>query len=378
MLHPGGVNDEERYRVAMLDWLACATRGRSERAAVAAARAGDGLLDRVAAAATAGHVLDFDDTWTPGLAHLSAPTAPAALVLAADAGLTVGVALRAYATGFDAMAALARASHPSLYDAGRHPTAVSGAVGAAVAAATVLGFGEEIADTAAALALLGAGGQLAAFGTDGKSLQVGMAASTGVQAALLAAGGARVPEDALPRFAAPLGARWATPGAEPAVRRNWIKAYPCCLQTHTAIEAALIARPIERPVTLTVHPIARAAAAVDLPQNGLEAKFSLPYLVAFALERGAPKVDDFAAVAPVRSSRIAVAVDANLGEQEAVLHAGDAEVARVAFALGSPQRPMNAEQLAHKVHELAGDRLDGVLDDPDRPAAKVLEAAGLP
>ena len=126
MLHPGGVNDDERYRVAMLDWLACATRGRSERAAVAAARAGDGLLDRVAAAATAGHVLDFDDTWTPGLAHLSAPTAPAALVLAADAGLTVGVALRAYATGYEAMAALARASHPSLYDAGRHPTAVSG------------------------------------------------------------------------------------------------------------------------------------------------------------------------------------------------------------------------------------------------------------
>jgi 2-methylcitrate dehydratase PrpD len=161
------------------------------------------------------------------------------------------------------------------------------------------------------------------------------------------------------------------------VRRNWIKAYPCCLQTHTSIEAALIARPIERPVTLTVHPLARAAAAVDLPQNGLEAKFSLPYLVAFALERGAPNVDDFAAVAPVRSSRIAVAVDANLGEQEAVLHAGDAEVARVEVALGSPQRPMNAEQLAHKVHELAGDQLDGVLDDPDRPAAEVLEAAGL-
>ena len=38
---------------------------------------------------------------------------------------------------------------------------------------------------------------------------------------------------------------------------------------------------------------------------------------------------------------------------------------------------MNAEQLAHKVGELAGDRLDGVLDDPDRPAAEVLEAAGL-
>ena len=372
------MTDDERYRIAMVDWLACAARGRSERAAVAAARAGDGLLDRVAAAATAGHVLDYDDTWTPGLAHLSAPTAPAALVVAADARLSVGVALRAYAVGFEAMAALTRASHPALYEAGRHPTAVSGTVGAAVAAAAVLGFGEEVSDTAAALGLLGAGGLLAAFGSDGKSLQVGMAAAGGVQAAMLAAGGARVPEDALKRYADALGARWATPGAEPAVRRNWIKAYPCCLQTHTAIEAALIARPIESPVTLTVHPLARAAAAVDLPQDGLEAKFSLPYLVAFVLERGAPGVDDFTEVAPVRSSRVAVAVDPNLGEQEAVLRAGEAEVARVEVALGSPQRPMTAEQLAAKVHDLAGDRLDGVLDDPERPAAEVLDAAGLP
>ena len=38
---------------------------------------------------------------------------------------------------------------------------------------------------------------------------------------------------------------------------------------------------------------------------------------------------------------------------------------------------MTAEQLAAKVHDLAGDRLDGVLDDPERPAAEVLDAAGL-
>src|SRR5262249_7670693 len=154
-----------------------------------------------------------------------------------------------------------------------------------------------------------------------------------VHAALLAAGGAQVHDDGPARYAPALGLRWAVPGDDPAVRTNWIKAYPCCLQTHTAIEAALIARPIEMPVTLTVHPIARAAAAVDLPATGLEAKFSLPYLVAFALERGAPGVDDFADVAPVRSSRVAVAVDATLGEQEAVLRSGDEEVARVEYAL---------------------------------------------
>jgi 2-methylcitrate dehydratase PrpD len=363
------------YRLALLDWLACAARGRSERAAIAATRAGDGLLDRVAAAAAAGHVLDYDDTWTPGLAHLSAPTGPAALVFAAEARATVGVALRAYATGFEAMGALARAGHPALYDAGRHPTAVCGTVGAAVAAAAVLGFGEEAQNAAAALALAGAGGLLAAFGSDAKALQVGMAAATGVHAALLAAGGARAhpPE----RYAAAHGVPWARPGGERAIDANWIKAYPCCLQTHTAIEAAVRARPLDGPVELTVHPLARAAAAVDVPEDGLQAKFSLPYLVAFALERGAPGVDDFADVAEVNLARVTVAVDPALGEQEAVLSAGGEEVARVTAALGSPERPMAAEQLAAKVHDLAGDRLDGVLDDPDRPASEVLEAAGL-
>jgi 2-methylcitrate dehydratase PrpD len=387
------VNDDERYRVAMLDWLACAARGRSERAAVAAARAGDGLLDRVAAAGAAGHALDFDDTWTPGLAHLSAPTAPAALVVAADAGLDVGAAMSAYAEGFEAMAALAGPSHPALYDAGRHPTAVCGAVGAAVAAGAVLGFGEEARAAASGLALLGAGGLLAAFGSDGKALQVGMATASGVQAALLAAGGARVHEDALERYAPGIGASWEEPRGEPAVRTNWIKAYPCCLQTHTAIEAAIAARSgdgeaatsaarpsFDGPLTLAVHPLARAAAPIDDPDDGLQAKFSLPYLVAFALERGAPGVDDFESADPeirAAGARFEITSDASLGEQEAVLSAGGEEVARVTAALGSPERPMSAEQLAAKVRSLAGDRLDDILNDPDRPAADALTAAGL-
>jgi 2-methylcitrate dehydratase PrpD len=374
------VTDQERYRIAMLDWLACAAGGRSERAAVAAATAGDGLLDRVAAAAAAGHALDFDDTWTPGLAHLSAPTAPAALAVAADAGLAVGAALAAYAEGFEAMAAFAQASHPALYDAGRHPTAVCGAVGAAVAAGAVLGFGEEARATASALALLGAGGLLAAFGSDGKALQVGIAAAAGVQAAMLAAGGARVPEDAASGYAEALGARWAQPSGDPAVRTNWVKAYPCCLQTHAAIEAALEVRPLEGTVTLAVHPLSKAAAPVDDPEDGLQAKFSLPYVVAFALERGAPGVEHFADADPdIRQAakRVGLELDDSLGEQEAVLRANGSEVARVAAALGSPQRPMSAEQLGAKVRSLAGDRLDGTVDDPDRPAAEVLAAAGL-
>ena len=225
------------YRAALLDWMACAVRGRSEPAARAAAAAGDGLLERVAALGTAGHVLDFDDTYLPGIAHLSAPVAPAAIAVGAAAGATVGDVLAAYARGFEAMGALARAGHPALYDRGWHPTAVCGGVGAAIAAAALL---DAPADTAAALAALRASGLRAAFGSDGKSLQVGLAAASGVAAAQLAAAGATVPLD---RVAAAwreaYGGEWAEPGDGPrAIERNWIKAWPCCLQTHGAIECA--------------------------------------------------------------------------------------------------------------------------------------------
>jgi hypothetical protein len=53
------------------------------------------------------------------------------------------------------------------------------------------------------------------------------------------------------------------------------------------------------------------------------------------------------------------------------------EVAHVEAALGSPARPLDAERLERKLHELAGERLDGVLDDLLAPAARVVEAAGL-
>jgi 2-methylcitrate dehydratase MmgE/PrpD-like protein len=103
------VTDGDRYRLALLDWLACAARGMREQLAQAARSAADGLGDRVVAAGCAGHVLDYDDTYAPGLVHASAPVAPVALLLAAQRDLTLEAVLAAYAAGFEATAALARA-----------------------------------------------------------------------------------------------------------------------------------------------------------------------------------------------------------------------------------------------------------------------------
>jgi len=377
------------YRTPFLDWLACASAGRQEPAARAAEAAGRDLLERVAFAGTAGHVLDFDDTYLPGLAHLSAPTAPAALVLGAALDRSVGEVLAAYASGFEAMGAMARASHPSLYGGGWHSTAVCGSVGAATTAAQLLGLSPERERAAVAIALLRAGGLRAAFGSDGKALQVGMAAAAGVLAARLAEGGASVPLDEVARgaagFEAVFGGRFAEPSEqEPAMRDNWIKAWPCCLQVHGAIEAAQRARADgldpATPVELIVHPISMEAARWGpAPADGLQAKFSIYYCTAFTLLHDAPGLGAFReldAEALGLAGRVRVRTDDALLESEAVLVADGREV-RVRAALGSPGNPMDEEKLSAKLRDLAGERLVGVLDDPARPASSLLEAAGL-
>jgi 2-methylcitrate dehydratase PrpD len=379
----------DAYRPALLDWLACAHRGAREPAARAAAAAGEGRLERVAAAGAAGHVLDFDDTYAPGLAHLSAATAPAALVLGADLGAELGSVIDAYAAGFEAMAVLARACHPALYDGGWHPTAVCGAAGAAVAAAHLLALDTARTRTAIALALLRAGGLRTAFGSDGKALQVGLAAADGVQAAQLAAAGARVDTAAIAGGAggfaeafgvatsdATLGAML---GARGAIDENWIKAYPCCLQTHGAIDAGLLAGgppPRDSVIVVTVHPISRMAAALDGVRDALEAKFSIPYLTAYALLHGPPGLDAFEDLyidAAALGARIAVRTDAALGADEARLAFDGEVVARIRRPRGCPPDGLDATARAAKVAALAGDRLGtAALDDDARPAAGLL------
>jgi 2-methylcitrate dehydratase PrpD len=347
----------------------------------AGGRAARAIGDRVASAGTAGHVLDFDDTYLPGLAHLSAPTAPAALVVAAEFGLDARAALDAYAAGFEAMGALARAGHPALYDNHWHPTALCGGVGAAVAAAALL---EAPRDAAIALALLRASGLRAAFGSDGKSLQVGLSASSGVEAARLAAAGARVPlEPAARGYEAATGGTFAEPDPErPAVEENWIKAWPCCLQTHGAIEAAAgIGDGAPERLTVSVHPVSlQAAAHGPEPADGLQAKFSIPYLTAYTLLHGPPRMESFDTVeADVveRARLIEVRADDALLESEFVLLDGDDELARVKAALGSPDNPMDADALRLKAERLGGAELAGALDDLGRPAGELLDLAGL-
>ena len=348
--------------------MACAVRGRSEPAARAAAAAGDGLLERVAALGTAGHVLDFDDTYLPGIAHLSAPVAPAAIAVGAAAGATVGDVLAAYARGFEAMGALARAGHPALYDRGWHPTAVCGGVGAAIAAAALL---DAPADTAAALAAVRASGLRAAFGSDGKSLQVGLAAASGVAAAQLAAAGADgAARPRRRRLARRLRRRVGRARRRPASDRAQLDQGVAVLPPDPRRDRVRGARRrrarrrrsscsptrcrARRPATTTSRRRSRPSSRSPTRP---------PTRCCTAARASTPSTRSTTPRGSWRP-RIEVRTDRALGESEFALLAGDEELARVDAARGSPEHPLGAEALRAKVRDLAGERLDGVLDDP--------------
>jgi 2-methylcitrate dehydratase PrpD len=377
------------YKLAFTDWLACASGGADSPAAGAVAASTEGLLRDVAFAGTAGHVLDYDDTLSDGVIHVSATCAPAALAVAAHLDRSAGEALRAYAEGYEVTAAVAAASHPALYDRGWHPTAVCGPLGAAVAAAWLLELADDERENAIALALLRTGGTRGAFGSDGKAIQVGLAAAAGVQASLMARAGARVDPRALRGslgFTGVLGASWAEPGESRAIEHNWIKLHPSCLGTHSPIEAAARASQAgfelgDERVEVAVHPVARQAAHLDLVDDGLAAKFSIPYCVAHTFMYGPPRIRDFVAVDPEvrsRSALVTVREDASLAEFAAVLAAGGRELARIPGPRGAPDHPATPEEIAAKVADLAGDRLSGLLDDLARPAAALMEVLTSP
>ena len=412
------VDSGAAYRTAFTDWLACACAGAGERAARAVRASGGGLLTDVAFAATAGHVLDFDDTFSAGVTHVSAPTAPAALVLACHLRLSLGTALDAYAHGYEAMAALAAASHPALYDAGWHPTTVCGPVGAVIASSRLLQLSEEQERSAVAIALLRAGGTRGAFGSDGKAIQVGLAAAAGVQAALLAQAGASVDQRVVHGplgFLGVVGARWPRSGLTSerrSIDSTWIKLHPSCLGTHAPIEAAAelrdpgnaaeprepgnAAEPRDRgntaeprargagaaqgPLSVLVNPLVRRAAHLDAVSDGLSGKFSIPYCVAFTLLHGPPRHRDFAVIDPAaarRAQSISVTVDQELPDWGAAIARDGHELVRVSSPPGAPERPLGADRLAAKVSELAGTGLLDALADLDVPAAVALRAAGL-
>jgi 2-methylcitrate dehydratase PrpD len=343
---------------SLLDTVAVALAARDQP--VTALAAG---LPAAARWAVASHVLDFDDLHMPSTTHVSAICVPTALA--------TGGGARAYLAAAGVMARLGTALGWPHYSAGWHATCTAGAPASAAGAAVALGLGSEQIAAAMALAVPAAGGVQRAFGTDGKSLQVGFAVDAGIRAARLAAAGARADPAALEDWMRLVGG---TPeavdmGGHTVPDGLAIKIYPCCYAMQRPISALSeiagglhpddVRRIVLRTPKATVQPLIH-----HRPATGLEGKFSLEYAAAAALLDGYPGFASFtdAAVRRDAAVRLARLVDVELepggtwllaGELTAEVHAGDGTVLRVRqqFPPGSPTRPPSAEQLQAKLRD---------------------------
>src|SRR5262249_25991493 len=135
------------------------------------------------------HILDYDDTHLPTILHPSGPLVAAAVPLAEWLGASGEALLAAYIVGFELEARVSLSVYPEHYDVGWHITGTAGTLGAAAAAARLLGLDAERTVWALGAAVTQAAGLREMFGSMCKSLHVGKAASNRVLAALLARDG---------------------------------------------------------------------------------------------------------------------------------------------------------------------------------------------
>src|SRR5882724_1481797 len=253
---------------------------------------------------TAAHALDFDDTNFAMMGHPSAPVLSAALA-AGELAMADGRALvHAFLLGFEVETSMAAVMNPPHYEKGFHATGTLGTMGAAAAAARLLGLDATQIRTALAIAASQASGLKENFGTMTKPFHAGHAARSGVLSALLAREGFTASEQALegPQgYFAVLGAGKREERALETLGSPWkilktgvaVKPYPSCACTHSIIDSALELRRIHAIAPEQVeHVTVGVGASVPRilihsnPRSGLEAKFSGEFSAAAALCEG--------------------------------------------------------------------------------------------
>ncbi len=314
--------------------------------------------------AVAGHILDFDDLHMESTTHVSVVTVPAVVASGGDE--------KAYLGAAGVMARLGMALGWDHYSVGWHATCTAGAPAAAVGAGLSMGLNPTQLATAIALALPGAGGVQRAFGSDGKSLQVGFAVASGIRAAHLAAAGATADLEVLEEWLALVGGdanRLDLSG--PAIPGGLaIKVYPACYALQRPISALadlsagsidpssvtrIVLRTMEGTVTPLIH---------HRPTTGLQAKFSIEYAAATALMDAYSGFDCFTdeAVRRPQAQRLIGLVEVQLepggiglldGSLDVELHTDSGQVlhARQEFPPGSPTRPPTDDQFAAKLSD---------------------------
>lgn len=388
--------DRDRAALHVLDWTGCAAIGAaSPQAAILRAMLGETLGPcRVVGGAetvethaalingSLGNVLEMDDIHRRAILHPGPVVIPAALA-AAEASLASPQALLdGVVRGYEAMVRVGAAVGPGHYRYW-HNTSTCGPFGAAMAAGSVLGLGEE----ALVWALGNAGTQASGLWqvrheeVMSKQLHAGHAAHAGLLAARLAAGGYTGPRTILEGeqgfFAAtcPDGdpqAVVADPEAGWAIYDTSFKPWPACRHAHAAIDAALELRDRVSPdevesIEVETYPDAIRFCDRPDPATVVQAKFSLQHSVAVTLLDGPPALAAFEPARFVATDVAALRRKVTVAEDTALaarypehygarvsLRTGRGETlaAEVPDALGDPGNPLEESRIVAKAEAL--------------------------
>lgn len=372
----------------------CAEIARQEHAKEESSVIGQGFKSSAMQAAfangTAAHALDFDHSFTL-MGQPTAPIIPAIISLGESLGSSGRRCLEAYVAGFETITKLVMSLRQRSED-GWHPPSSFGSFGAGVACAKLQGLNQSQVETTLGTAASMASGLVCNFGTMSKPLHVGLGARNGVVAAKLAQSGFTANKQAIE---ARLGFYEVFyPGAEPDNRPLEelgtvyelinsgirIKPYPCGGLTHPAIDGVLefktkngiTAEMVESiDVGVARHTFERIVFRV--PENGLQGKFSMPYLLARAIIDGRLFLDAFtdSAVRDENVLRLAERVQMRLDPdlQPTALGSRPCKVTirlrdgrsfsrQIDYAKGSREAPMTAEELKEKFVGCARQALD--------------------
>jgi 2-methylcitrate dehydratase PrpD len=334
------------------------------------------------------HGLDFDDTHSDSVSHVSTVVVPASLAAAEARGSTGRELLTAIVAGNEIVTRVGMARPGAFHARGFHPTAICGIFGATAAAAHLRRL--EPADAASALGIAGsmASGLFAYLddGTATKPVHPGWAAHGALLAARLAELGAEGPPGVLEgRFGvfhafvgeridlepqlADLGAQWETP-------RIAFKPYPACHFVHGSLGATesllegLDPDEIEDVVVTVPEPgvslVLEPAAAKVAPRTDYEGKFSLQYSTAAMIVHGRVGLGTYTpeALADPRVLGLARRVRYETKEYASYpaafpggvlirLRDGRTLEADMPHQLGAPENPMSEAQVREKFRENA-------------------------
>ncbi|ELY44849.1 MmgE/PrpD family protein [Natronorubrum bangense JCM 10635] len=350
------------------------------------------LSDAVFSNATAGHALDFDDVALAAMdGHPSVPMVAPLLAVAERENASGRDVLTAFVAGFETQCYLSRPISPGHYEGGWHATSTVGVFGAAAAVSKLLELPQARVEHALGIAASMPAGLKRNFGSTTKPIHAGQAARSGTTAALLAAEGATADAAAIDgergffdsyqgdgkpdlERLPELGTRWSL--LEDGID---VKKYPCCYYTHAAIYAAseltdthgLAPEEID-DVVVTASQGAVDALAHDDPSTGLEAKFSMPYLIASAIARERVDLaafdDEHIDDRPVQSVRERVSLtvddelpyDSNAAAVEITTRSGERHEQFRAKPPGTHDDPLSDDELHEKFRLCAEHAPDAV------------------